>query len=104
MARSISITDSSTATMFESSLWQALARALGTARKHTTASNGEVERFHHQLKAAIIPHAKEKLTAVLPIILPGFRTAWKEDLQATAAEMLYRSPIQLPGELQRWTQ
>lgn len=37
-------------------------------------------------------------TTVLPTILLGFRAAWKEDLQAATAEMLYGAPIRLPGE------
>ncbi|GFQ79249.1 retrovirus-related Pol polyprotein from transposon 412 [Trichonephila clavata] len=28
----------------------------------------------------------------------GFRATWKEDLQATTAEMIYGAPIRLPGE------
>ncbi|GFQ79260.1 retrovirus-related Pol polyprotein from transposon 412 [Trichonephila clavata] len=28
----------------------------------------------------------------------GFRASWKEDLQATTAEMIYGAPIRLPGE------
>ncbi|GFS99692.1 hypothetical protein NPIL_696661 [Nephila pilipes] len=46
-----------------------------------------------------IPHIQDCVN-----ILEGFRTAWKKDLQATTAEMLYGSPIRLLGELQSRTQ
>ncbi|GIY48496.1 reverse transcriptase [Caerostris darwini] len=35
---------------------------------------------------------------VIPTIILGIRAAWKEDLQATTAEMLYGTPIRLSGE------
>ncbi|GFU11609.1 retrovirus-related Pol polyprotein from transposon 412 [Nephila pilipes] len=37
-------------------------------------------------------------TTVLPTILLGFRATWKEDLQVTTTEMIYGTPIRLPGE------
>uniref|UniRef100_T1DNZ3 Putative secreted protein n=1 Tax=Anopheles aquasalis TaxID=42839 RepID=T1DNZ3_ANOAQ len=37
-------------------------------------------------------------TEVLPIVLLGLRTAWKEDLEATTAELTYGSTLRLPGE------
>ncbi|GFS53877.1 transposon Ty3-I Gag-Pol polyprotein [Trichonephila inaurata madagascariensis] len=47
-------------TQFEASLFHALSQLLGTERQHTTsyhsAANGQVERFHRQLKAAIMAH------------------------------------------------
>lgn len=89
-------------TQFESSLYQALTKFLGTARQRTTAyhpaSNGQVERFHRQLKAAIMAHETTQWTVVLPTILLGFRAAWKEDIKATTAEMVYGSTIRIPGE------
>lgn len=89
-------------TQFESSLYQALTKFLGTSQQHTTpyhpASNGQVERFHRQLKAAIMAHSNMRWTRTLPTILLGFRAAWKSDLQATTAEMVYGAPIRIPGE------
>ncbi|GFT69705.1 transposon Ty3-I Gag-Pol polyprotein [Nephila pilipes] len=68
-------------TQFEESLFDALSKFLGTERRHTTpyhpAANGQVERFHWQLKAAIMAHGN----AQWPTILMGFRATWKEDLQ-----------------------
>ncbi|GFX80998.1 transposon Ty3-I Gag-Pol polyprotein [Trichonephila clavipes] len=70
--------------------------------RHTTpyhpAANGQVERFHRQLRAAIMAHGSSQWTTVLSTILMGFRATWKEDVQATAAEMIYEDPIRLPGE------
>ncbi|GFT33516.1 retrovirus-related Pol polyprotein from transposon 412 [Nephila pilipes] len=43
-------------------------------------------------------HGNAQWTTVLPTILMGFRATWKEDLQATTAEMIYGAPIRLPGE------
>ncbi|GFU19929.1 retrovirus-related Pol polyprotein from transposon 412 [Nephila pilipes] len=43
-------------------------------------------------------HGNAQLTTVLPTILMGFRATWKEDLQATTAEMIYGAPIRFPGE------
>ncbi|GFT48817.1 transposon Ty3-I Gag-Pol polyprotein [Nephila pilipes] len=89
-------------TQFEASLFDALSKFLGTEKRHTTpyhpAANGQVERFHRQLKAAIMAHGNAQWTTVLPTILMGFRATWKEDLQATTAEMIYGAPIRLPGE------
>ena len=35
----------------------------------------------------------------LPLVLLGIRTAVKEDIQCTAAEMVYGTTLRLPGEL-----
>lgn len=87
---------------FESARCQALTRVLDTVRQHTTAprptTNRVVEWFHRQLKAVIIAHDAKKWTAILLTILLGFRAAWKDDLQASISEILYGSPIWLPGE------
>ncbi|GBM64178.1 hypothetical protein AVEN_89030-1 [Araneus ventricosus] len=89
-------------TQFEFALFQALTKFLGTARQRRTsyhpAANGQVERFHRQLKAAIMAHGNVQWSSTLPTILLGFRATWKEDLEATTAEMVYGAPIRLPGE------
>ncbi|GFT21883.1 transposon Ty3-I Gag-Pol polyprotein [Nephila pilipes] len=89
-------------TQFEASLFDALSKFLGTEKRHTTtyhlAANGQVERFHRQLKAARMAHGNAQWTIVLPTVLMGFRATWKEDLQATTVEMIYGAPIRLPGE------
>jgi len=35
---------------------------------------------------------------VLPIVLLGIHAAWREDLQATAAELVYGETPRLPGQ------
>ena len=87
---------------FESSLLNELCRMLGIKHLRTTAyhlaSNGMVERFHRQLKAAIKCHNSSNWVESLPIVLLDIRTAIKEDLSATAAEMIYGTDIRLPAE------
>ena len=88
---------------FESTLWEQLTRLLGTQRIRTTAyhpiSNGLVERFHRQLKAALKTYpTPERWITSLPMVLLGIRTALKEDLSCTAAELVYGTTLRLPGE------
>lgn len=87
---------------FEADLFQQLTHMTGTKRWRTTAyhrqANGMVEKLHRQLKAAIKCHETESWTKVLPVILMGIRAAWKEDLKATAAELVYGKPLRLPGQ------
>ncbi|XP_059061191.1 uncharacterized protein LOC131854085 [Achroia grisella] len=74
----------------------------GFEHKRTTAyhpqCNGLVERFHRQLKAAIVCHANDQWTESLPWVLLGVRTAFKDELQASSAELVYGEPLRLPGE------
>uniref|UniRef100_A0A1X7T6Y5 Integrase catalytic domain-containing protein n=1 Tax=Amphimedon queenslandica TaxID=400682 RepID=A0A1X7T6Y5_AMPQE len=88
---------------FESSLWSQLMQVLGSHRIRTTAyhpiANGMVERLHRQLKAAIkclqSPH---DWLSGLPWILLDIRTALKEDIGCTTAELVYGSTLRIPGE------
>jgi hypothetical protein len=66
---------------------------------HHPAANGLVERFHRTLKAAIMCHAYQQWTEALPLVLLGIRKAFKEDLQASVAELVYGEPLRIPGEL-----
>jgi cleavage and polyadenylation specificity factor subunit 1 len=88
---------------FESQLFRSLARLCGIQLSRTTAhhpaANGLVERFHRTLKAAIMCHADQQWTEALPLVLLGIRTAYKADLQASVAELVYGEPLRIPGEL-----
>lgn len=87
---------------FESALFKYLSEIAGFQHHRTTAyhpaCNGLVERFHRQLKAAIVCHANESWTESLPFVLLGIRSAFKEDLQTSSAELVYGEPLRLPGE------
>lgn len=87
---------------FQSALFQYLAKVAGFQHRKTTAyhpaCNGLVERFHRQLKAAIMCHADHNWTESLPLVLLGVRSAIKEDLQTSSAELVYGEPLRLPGE------
>lgn len=87
---------------FESTLFAELNLLLGVDHFRTTPrhpqSNGIVERFHRTLKAAITCRGSSDWFSELPIVLLGLRSAFKEDIQASPAEMLYGTTIRLPGE------
>ena len=57
------------------------------------------ERFHRQLKAAIMAHkSPNPWTITLPAVLLGVRSAVKERLGRSAAEMIYGTTLRLLGE------
>lgn len=88
---------------FESKLFSEFSKIMGTQRTRTTSyhpqSNGLVERFHRQLKASL--YARENISnwsTELPFILLGFRTAIKEDLGHTPAQLVYGQNLKIPGD------
>lgn len=87
---------------FESALFQYLSKTIGFQHKRTTAyhpsCNGLIERFHRQLKAAITCHVDYHWVEILPLVLLGIRSAYKEDIQASTAELVYGEPLRLPGD------
>jgi hypothetical protein len=44
-------------------------------------------------------HADQQWTEALPLVLLGIHTAFKEDLQASVAELVYGEPFRIPGKL-----
>ena len=81
-------------TQFESQLLDTLCNQFGITRNRTTSyhpqSDGTVERFHRQLKAAIMAHkSPNPWTTTLPAVLLVIRLTVKETLDRSAAEMIY---------------
>ena len=87
---------------FESALFTALTKLVGAKRTRTTSyhpqANGMVEMFHRTLKAALMCSPDTPWPDLLPSVLLGLRTAFKEDLQASPMEMLYGMSLRIPGE------
>ena len=99
-----SIITSDRGVQFTSQIWQILCKTLRIKHVVTTAyhpqSNGLVERFHRQLKNAL----KSRACGVdwadhLPWVMLGIRAAPKEDSAVSAAEMVFGSPLTLPGQI-----
>ncbi len=88
---------------FTSEVWASLCQRLGIKHLLTSAyhpqSNGLVERFHRQLKDSL----RARLAGVqwvehLPWVLLGLRAQPKEDSNMSSAELVYGTPLTLPGE------
>ena len=88
---------------FTSKLWSAITKLLGIKLHHTTAyhpqANGLVERFHRHLKSSL----RARLSGpnwldALPWVLLGIRTAPKDDLRCSSAELLYGALVTVPGD------
>ena len=88
---------------FELKLWDGLCNQFGIVRNRTTRyhpqSNSMVERFHRQLKAAIMAHKSlNPWTTTLPVVLLGAHSAFKELLGRSATEIVYGTTLRLLGE------
>lgn len=87
---------------FESEVFRELSTILGASHCRTTAyhpqANGLVERFHRQLKAAITCVDSKNWYFRLPMILLGLRTAHREDMKCSAADLVYGQGLRIPGE------
>lgn len=62
------------------------------------ATNGVVERWHQSLKTAIMCHGTDKWVDILPTVLLGLRTSYKQESNCSVAEMLYGTTLRLSGE------
>lgn len=87
---------------FESSIFFELNKLLGISHYRTTPyhpqANGMIERLHRTLKSTILAKDASNWTKKLPLILLGLRSSFKHDLQSTPAELVYGTPLRLPGE------
>ena len=86
---------------FESQLFKALLELIGCHRIRTTAyhpsSNGMIERWHRNLKAAIMCHAKVNWTRSLSTVMLGLRSNVL-DSGASPAEYVFGTTLRIPGE------
>ena len=87
---------------FESALFRALLKFLGSTRLRTTAyhpqANGLVERFHRHLKSSLMAQGRRDWFHALPLVMLGIRAAFRPDLDCSAAELTYGTSLRLPGE------
>ncbi|CAL9689822.1 unnamed protein product [Knipowitschia caucasica] len=88
---------------FTSEIWNAVAGGLGVKLHRTTAyhpqANGLCERFHRSMKAALRASLTDgNWVDKLPWVMLGLRTAPKEDLQSSSAELVYGQALRVPGD------
>ena len=88
---------------FSGQLWTDLMKSLGIKHSSTTAyhpqSNGLVERMHRQLKTALkAREADHGWMDDLPLVLLGLRSAWKESADTAPSDLVYGTPLRLPGQ------
>lgn len=81
-------------------------KSLGIVHHQTTAyhqqANGMIERPHRQLKAALKSTDNPgDWIDNLPVVLLGMRSALKEDLGCSAAELCFGTVLRVPGEFYR---
>lgn len=86
---------------FESALFKSLLKIFGINRIRTTAfhpqSNGQIERWHRTLKAALIARGGSTTwTDELPTVLLGLRTTIRNDM--SPAMMTYGSTLRIPSD------
>ncbi|XP_050359901.1 uncharacterized protein LOC126779826 [Nymphalis io] len=88
---------------FESELFNSLMKRFGITRIRTTAyhpqSNGQIERWHRTLKAALIAReATIQWTDELPTMLLGLRTALRSDNNFSPAIITYGTTLRIPAD------
>ncbi|XP_037580726.2 uncharacterized protein LOC119463975 [Dermacentor silvarum] len=79
-----------------------LGQTVGFERSRTTSyhacTNGMIERFHRQFKAAIMCQPDSTWLEVIPAVALSLRATFKQDIQAKPAELVYGEPLRLAGE------
>ena len=89
---------------FTAHLWDMLVYLLGVRLHRTCAyqpqANGLVERFHRHLKSSLMARLKDSIWIdALPFVLLGIRSTPKEDLKCSLAELVYGTPLKVPGDV-----
>ncbi|BHF82707.1 hypothetical protein SprV_0802584600 [Sparganum proliferum] len=86
---------------FESTLFRELTSLIGTNRIRTTAyhpqANGLVERFHRQLKTALMAQPDpSRWSDHLPLVILSLLSTLKADIDCTAADLVYGTAFDCP--------
>ena len=88
---------------FESNLFREFAKLLGINVTHTTPyhpqANGQIERWHRTMKAAIKCYKNQNWIDALPIVMIGLHSTVIQDIGVSPAEMVFGENLRLPGEL-----
>ena len=88
---------------FTSEAWRSnltrLGVNVGTTTSYHPQANGMVERFHRTLKNALrcAARANPSWTRSLPWVMLGLRNAQRLDTATSAAEVVYGTPLRVPG-------
>ena len=88
---------------FTSEAWKKALGRLGIGSETTTSyhpqANGMVERFHRTLKNSLrcAVRASKSWTRSLPWVMLGLRTAPKLDTATSTAEVVFGTPLRVPG-------
>ena len=88
---------------FTSETWKSALRKLGINLSSTTSyhpqSNGMVERYHRVLKDALrcVVKSSKSWIRSLPWVLLGLRNAPRGETATSTAEILYGTPLRVPG-------
>lgn len=88
---------------FEDAMFAELLKFLGVARVRTAGyhpqSNGLIERFHRDLKAALMCFCDSpSWVRFLPSVMLGMRTRIRLDVDASPAEFVFGTVLRIPGE------
>ena len=86
---------------FTSDTWKLTLSKLGISASFTTAfhsqANRMIERYHRSLKNALRCTSSGDWLNALPWVLLGLRTAPREDMGVFSAEVLFGTPLRIPG-------
>lgn len=88
---------------FESNLFNSLTTKMGIKRIRTTPyhpqANGQIERFHRTLKAAIMAReTSNNWAGDLPTILLGLRTSLRSETKTSPCLLTYGTQLRVPAD------